>query len=199
MAGDELESPPGEGPNPFESPRPWRIKLASQCHDDLAELRDLADSGRRREATELLQCLPMLRFGRPDHRRELGEICAELGYPVLAGRWWYLEECKTPQMLAACREFEHSCGENPLLICDALGDWIDAPQDSYSHRRFAELQSRAIEIRRRHAEDVPAVRRWKDRLLTFGCFLMFVAIVAVFLAGLGAIAALFLDVGPWRL
>jgi hypothetical protein len=53
-------------------------------------------------------------------RRMLGDIYWHLQYPVMAGRYWYLEEEKTPAMSVACAAFERSCGSDPVQILLAL-------------------------------------------------------------------------------
>jgi len=53
-------------------------------------------------------------------RRKLGDIYFSLKYPSMAGRYWYLEENKTPEMIKACAAFEQSEGNDPYRISRAL-------------------------------------------------------------------------------
>ncbi|WP_370075335.1 DUF6584 family protein [Lysinibacillus sp. RC46] len=53
-------------------------------------------------------------------RKKLGDIYFELKYPAMAGRYWYLEENKTPLMVHACIEFEKSMGNDINNIARAL-------------------------------------------------------------------------------
>ena len=53
-------------------------------------------------------------------RKRLGDIYYELRYPVMAGRYWYLEKNKTPEMLKACNEFEKSMGNDPVRIARVI-------------------------------------------------------------------------------
>ncbi|MFF2176791.1 DUF6584 family protein [Lysinibacillus sp. NPDC058147] len=53
-------------------------------------------------------------------RKKLGDIYFELKYPAMAGRYWYLEENKTPIMVHACIEFEKSMGNDIDNIARAL-------------------------------------------------------------------------------
>ncbi|MBT2701193.1 DNA helicase [Bacillus sp. ISL-40] len=53
-------------------------------------------------------------------RRKLGDIYFLLKYPSMAGRYWYLEENKTPEMVKACAAFEKSEGNDPSRISTAL-------------------------------------------------------------------------------
>lgn len=38
----------------------------------------------------------------------------------MAGRYWYLEKNKTPEMIEACIQFEKSMGNDPIKITRAL-------------------------------------------------------------------------------
>ncbi len=59
----------------------------------------------------------------PDHlelRRRLGDIYWQLRYPDMAGKYWYLEENKTEEMVEACKHFENKFRQDPMLILFAL-------------------------------------------------------------------------------
>jgi hypothetical protein len=80
-------------------------------------------------------------------RLTLGQVYWELRYPSMAGRYWYLEEEKTPDMTAACLLFERSCGGNPVNLLLGLkfrGD-IERIRDTYAGRTLLELQARAAD------------------------------------------------------
>jgi hypothetical protein len=80
-------------------------------------------------------------------RLRLGQVYWELRYPSMAGRYWYLEEEKTPDMTAACLLFERSCGGNPVNLLLGLkfrGD-IERIRDTYAGRTLLELQARAAD------------------------------------------------------
>ncbi|MED3728456.1 DUF6584 family protein [Priestia filamentosa] len=53
-------------------------------------------------------------------RKKLGDIYFLLKYPDMAGRYWYLEENKTPEMVEACLQFEKSMGNDPIAIAKGL-------------------------------------------------------------------------------
>lgn len=58
-------------------------------------------------------------FTYPDElelRKKLGDIYFALKYPSMAGRYWYLEKDKTPEMVDACIQFEKSMGNDPNRI-----------------------------------------------------------------------------------
>ena len=80
-------------------------------------------------------------------RLRLGQVYWELQYPAMAGRYWYLEEDKTPTIVAACQSFERSCGNDPAKLLLALkfrGD-IERIRDTHAGRTLLELQRRAEE------------------------------------------------------
>lgn len=80
-------------------------------------------------------------------RLRLGQVYWELQYPAMAGRYWYLEEHKTPAMAQACRSFERSCGDDPaklLLAVKFRGD-IEKIRGTYPGRTLLELQEQAAE------------------------------------------------------
>ncbi|MFC2046396.1 DUF6584 family protein [Chloroflexota bacterium] len=80
-------------------------------------------------------------------RLKLGQAYWHLQYPSMAGRYWYLEEEKSPTMTAACQAFERSCGNDPVKVLHALkfrGD-IEGIRDTFAGRQLLELQARAAE------------------------------------------------------
>jgi hypothetical protein len=64
-------------------------------------------------------------------RARLAEIYDRMHFPAMAGRYWYFEERRTPNVEAAIRAFERSCNNNPLLMLSALkfrGDVVKMPE-----------------------------------------------------------------------
>lgn len=53
-------------------------------------------------------------------RRRLGDIYWALKHPAMAGRYWYLEDETTPEMVRARRAFERATGGDPVEILRAL-------------------------------------------------------------------------------
>jgi hypothetical protein len=45
-------------------------------------------------------------------RNRLGDVYWDLRYPAMAGRYWYLEDHKTPDMITACAAFERTYGND---------------------------------------------------------------------------------------
>jgi len=128
-------------------------------------------------------------------RRKLGDIFWHLQYPAMAGRYWYLEEQKTPDMAAACQAFERSCGDDPLQILLALkfrGE-IEAIRDTFAGQTLLTLQARAKEERGVYVEFGKSGREKyhlilppaTDRKLRWiGCLLVSLVAAALMLLGL---------------
>ena len=53
-------------------------------------------------------------------RTRLAEVYHRLQFPAMAGRYWYLDEQRTPEMETAVAAFERSVGGDPLLMISAL-------------------------------------------------------------------------------
>jgi hypothetical protein len=78
-------------------------------------------------------------------RKKLGDVYWQLQYPAMAGRYWYLEQDKTPEMVSACAEFERFCGHDPLRMLFALkfrGD-LNAMQNTFAGEVLISLHERA--------------------------------------------------------
>jgi hypothetical protein len=85
-------------------------------------------------------------------RRKLGDIYWHLQSPAMAGRYWYLEEAKTPEMETACRAFEHFCGSDALQIvsCLKFRGSLGVIQGTYAEKTLLALQ------------DKVRATRWRD-------------------------------------
>ncbi|MCI0765026.1 DUF6584 family protein [Bacillus sp. TL12] len=106
-------------------------------------------------------------------RKKLGDIYFRLQYPTMAGRYWYLEENKTPEMLQACQQFEKSMGNSPNEIVRALkfkGDSAIINNLSLQYNNPT-IQSRVVEQIVQGPEE-----NWKDNFVHFGCISIIVAI-----------------------
>lgn len=132
-------------------------------------------------------------------RRQLGEIYWQLQYPAMAGRYWYLEEDKSPEMINACKTFEHSCGNNSYQILRSLKFQGD-PQniDSvYAKNTLQALQAQVqdeygytVDFPQRGVEKEPRtqVTKINENTLLVGCSV--VALVAFTLMLIGLATAL---------
>ncbi|MDP4551907.1 DNA helicase [Alkalihalobacillus macyae] len=113
-------------------------------------------------------------------RRKLGDIYYKLDHPSMAGRYWYLEEKKTPEMSKACSKFEEAMGEDSYNIVRALkfkGDKemierLDLDQFSYPLRN--EVKETLLE----EPEDPLA-----DKLIVYGFFSIIIVIGLLAIVG----------------
>ncbi|MCM3711852.1 DUF6584 family protein [Sporosarcina luteola] len=109
-------------------------------------------------------------------RKMLGDIYFQLKYPAMAGRYWYLEKIKTPQMKKACMEFENSMGHDMNKIAQALkykGDielleGLDVDPELLSSQY--KVKDKLVE-----EQDVPIGPTYK--LIIFGCLSVILSII----------------------
>uniref|UniRef100_UPI003EC10FED DUF6584 family protein n=1 Tax=Bacillus cytotoxicus TaxID=580165 RepID=UPI003EC10FED len=116
-----------------------------------------------------------------DLRKKLGDIYYKLQYPAMAGRYWYLEEQKTPEMIEACSLFEKSMGNNANQIARALkfkGD-NETIKELCSEHNVSSLQEKVTEKMIEEPEET-----WQDRLVPFGCISALILIILFALLGI---------------
>ena len=87
-----------------------------------------------------------------DLRRRLGEVYWKLRDPAMAGRYWYLEENQSVDMLSARKTFERSCGGNPvkMLLAIKYRGGMQRIKDTHAESVLLDLQRRAGSERRIH-------------------------------------------------
>ncbi|MDW7616132.1 DUF6584 family protein [Peribacillus simplex] len=119
-----------------------------------------------------------------DLRRKLGDIYMALKYPSMAGRYWYLEKNKSPEMVKACIQFEKSMGNDPIRI----GRAIKFKGDSEVLKRLqldqviSPIQNKVKENLLEEPEDP-----FKDKLVIFGCFSIIILTIIFALIGVYAL------------
>ncbi|MFP3512164.1 DUF6584 family protein [Peribacillus sp. SIMBA_075] len=119
-----------------------------------------------------------------DLRRKLGDIYFALKYPSMAGRYWYLEKNKSPEMVKACIQFEKSMGNDPIRI----GRAIKFKGDSEVLKRLqldqviSPIQNKVKENLLEEPEDP-----FKDKLVIFGCFSIIILTIIFALIGVYAL------------
>ena len=168
--------------------------------DTLAAVERDIENGDLGKARDRLHSLVSSYPGDLSLRRRLAEVYSDLRFPAMAGRYWYLEEAKTPAMAAACAAFERSCGGDPLKILLAIkyrGD-LDAIQDTYAGRTLLELRARSkarhpwfpIPVRNAQANRVQPDRKSSagNAALLAGCLI--VGLLALSLMVVGAITVI---------
>lgn len=157
---------------------------------------DVGDYGKARDR------LHGLIFTYPDNlalRRKLGEIYWKLQYPAMAGRYWYLEEEKTPTMMTACENFERSCGNDPLQILLALkfrGDF-ESIQDTFAGCTLLELHTKARAMHRYYVDfRKPKAQKYYqttskelDPILQVGCVVGLLIAFGLMIVGLLTVLA----------
>jgi len=113
-------------------------------------------------------------------RKKLGDIYFELKYPAMAGRYWYLEENKTPLMVHACIEFEKSMGNDINNIARALkykGDIELLKGMELDPALLYKVKEKLVE-----EPDVP-IEFKEDKLIIFGCLSIIILIFIFALVG----------------
>ncbi|MCL6572901.1 MAG: DNA helicase [Bacillus sp. (in: Bacteria)] len=116
-------------------------------------------------------------------RKKLGDIYFELKYPSMAGRYWYLEENKTPEMVKACNEFEKFMGNDPYRIARTLkykGD-IEILKRLELHGEFTSIKNKVKEKLIQESED-----SLQDKLFTIGCLSIFILLITFEVIGVYA-------------
>ena len=158
--------------------------------------RDLA-AGDLGKARDRLHGLIAARPADLDLRRRLGSVYWELRHPSMAGRYWFLEEDKSPEMAAAVRAFERECGGNPVSMLRALkfrGD-VDALDSPFAREALRGLQRRAgSEYGFRYVFGLaggrgagprgPGKETLADKLSSLGCLLALALAAALMIIGL---------------
>ena len=114
--------------------------------------------------------------------KEIGGLYMELGFPAMAGRYWYLLDGKSDQMLAACGEFELSLGGNPVLISHAIG-WAQNPSPNVK-AKLQELHEKARAFQREHQYAGKPQGGWRDRVALLGCGLVGFVLMFIFIMGI---------------
>jgi hypothetical protein len=164
-------------------------KFDERREADLAAIKRTIASGELDEARRLLRAVSLNFPSTSKFSPEVGRLYFDLGFPAMAGRYWYLVEPKSAEMVAACEAFEHSLGDNPWKLMEQLA-W--APDASLEEKaRLAELNRNGWEFRQefQYPEESPSWLR--DRVALVGCAIVAFAVVFVFIMGLTFIATWF--------
>ncbi|WP_248562691.1 DUF6584 family protein [Niallia sp. NCCP-28] len=114
-------------------------------------------------------------------RKRLGDIYFELKYPSMAGRYWYLEEKKTPEMVKACIQFEKKMGKDPEKIARAL-KYKGNMEILKRLKLDEEIFSLPNKVKEKLVEKPE--NSLDDKLVTFGCLSIIVLIIILILIGI---------------
>ncbi len=131
-------------------------------------------------------------------RQQLAQVYWQLNFPEMAGRYWYLVEDKSEEMLQACRRFEAQFRNDPALMLFAIkfkGD-MEAIRDTYAGRLLANLHRQAREkyswyeaFRKRgpekyhHYKYEAGKHRIRDFFLKWGCIAIAALVAVLFSIG----------------
>ena len=142
-------------------------------------------------------------------RRKLGDIYWKLQYPEMAGRYWYLEEDKSPTMTTACAVFERTFGNDPLHILIALkfrGD-IKSIEDTFPGRTLLALHTQAkqkhgyyVDFQKQKAERYiqrASNKSRHDKMLGIGCIVGLVIGIGLMIVGLVTVVAWLFGARPF--
>ena len=88
--------------------------------EKLKQIDQEVESGEIDSAKNRLHGLLTSHPNRAAVRRKLGEIYWQLDQPEMAGRYWFLIEAETPEMVAANYAFALGCDNDPLEILRRL-------------------------------------------------------------------------------
>lgn len=98
----------------------------------------------------------------------------------MAGRYWYLEKNRTPEMVDACIQFEKSMGNDPIRIARVLkfkgdSDIIKGLQD----QAISPMQNKVKEKLTEEPDET-----LEDKLFTIGCITILIFIIFFSLIGI---------------
>ncbi|MBI5361163.1 MAG: DNA helicase [Planctomycetes bacterium] len=126
----------------------------------------------------------------PKLRILLGEIYHNLQFPAMAGRYWYLEENKTPEMQSACEAFEKDRGMDPFRILAALqfrGDYKCL--NEFARTKIHALENESSKKHIRASELKPAGKPSKRKKIVVpdwassGCMILIIVILLLAIIG----------------
>jgi hypothetical protein len=168
-----------------KSQNDWNQRLEA----DLAAIRAAISAGQTEEATKMLRGVSLNCKPGSTHSQEVGDLFMELGFPAMAGRFWYPLENKTDRMVAACNEFEDSLCYCPTLIIEALG-WHPNPSP-FVKARLVELHQQAKDFQREYLYDMKPPKGLRDRVALLGCAIVGFVLMFVFIQGIWFISTWF--------
>ncbi|MFO0884108.1 MAG: DUF6584 family protein [Pirellulales bacterium] len=161
------------------------------CEKSLQEIETLVSTGELQKARQQLAALSHRTLPGNRYSKEIGDLYANLGCKAMAGRYWYLLENPTEEMLSARQEFEHSLGNNPGLIHQQFLPWGLPP---HAKARLAELEKEAAELKKMYPSDsVPKEHLWRDRAVLVAGSLVAFGFAAIFFMGVVSLAEMLIS------
>jgi hypothetical protein len=161
---------------------------------ELSAIRSTIANGQIEEATKRLGGLSFEISPGSILAKEVGDLYWELGFPAMAGLYWYFLDEKSDEMLSACDEFQRSVGNNPIRILDAIG-WPEEPSPEEPSpevkSKLEDLQGRARDFRRQYRRDTGISYNIRDRIALLGCGVVAFLLITVFVCGVMFIVQMF--------
>ncbi|KZZ84328.1 DUF6584 family protein [Bacillus sp. SJS] len=116
-------------------------------------------------------------------RTRLGDIYYALRHPSMAGRYWYFEKNKTPEMVKACLLFEKQMGHDPLNISRALK--FKGDHETLKNLHLEPVISVAQKkVKEKLEEEQYPEDEWKEKFFTIGCITIFIFIISLVAIGI---------------
>lgn len=121
-------------------------------------------------------------------RTRLGEVYFKLGYPVLAGQFWFLEESLTEEQRGAVNRFVKDCNGDALTILKRLR--LRIPSEAVREKAVREKLNALEDECLGKGQEPPAhpfsvaATQTQDRAMLIGCSLVGFFLVAVFVVGM---------------
>jgi len=157
-------------------------EVRQRLENDLTAIRTAIDAGQLDDANLTLAAVSLNASPGGEFSKEIGDLFLRLGFPAMAGRYWYLLDDKSDRMRAACKEFERSLGNNPVWISHVLC-WVSNPSPQ-AKARIQELREKAGDFGRKYQYDLKPLRGWRDRIALLGCGIVAVVVIFVFVMGI---------------
>ena len=124
-------------------------------------------------------------------RSRLGDVCAGLGYPIEAGRFWYLDNNPTPEMAQSIAAFEKHCESDPTIIFRNLRLKCSAEEltDTAAVEKVAKLISECVSrgLKPPNCTRPTKSTPWKDRLFLCGCVTLLVLGIVLTAIGIATV------------
>ncbi|MGD9724611.1 MAG: DUF6584 family protein [Pirellulales bacterium] len=173
-----------------------KAELTAMVESDLAVVeRHLAagqlEQARQAMATIQLNCRPAIYDPRHFNAvlaKRVGAAWHVLGYEAMAGYYWYWVDDESPEVVAARREFERSCGDLPLRVFELIG--LNPNLVPKDNPRIAAMATMVAEYRAANRSRI-MTKSPGDRIALVGCAVVASAIVFVLALGIGALIGLF--------
>jgi len=120
-------------------------------------------------------------------RSGLGDVYNRLGYPVEAGRWWFLDENLSEEKLTAVSKFVLSCNSDPVTILKKIRirNQPDLLSEKAARAKVKELleqcKAAGYELPKVNPSKQTAEQNWK--LTAYGCLILAIAVMVFAVVG----------------